>query len=109
MLSAFLVSRPSYDHYLLVPLPLLLAGLPYAASVTRTVWFWMALVPQLPGVTWPYLEAGERRAFRDAVTLCALAVTVGLHSWRRAGLEAAPAVPVPPSRGAAAPSSASGV
>ncbi|MFJ6930209.1 glycosyltransferase 87 family protein [Streptomyces nigra] len=108
MLSAFLVSRPSYDHYLLVPVPLLLAGLPYAASVTRSVWFWMALVPQLPGVTWPYLEDGERRAFRDAVTLCALAVTVGLHALRRPGPEAAPSVPVPPSRGVAERSGASG-
>ncbi|MGV9241792.1 glycosyltransferase 87 family protein, partial [Streptomyces nigra] len=108
MLSAFLVSRPSYDHYLLVPVPLLLAGLPYAASVTRSVWFWMALVPQLPGVTWPYLEEGERRAFRDAVTLCALAVTVGLHALRRPGPEAAPSVPVPPSRGVAERSGASG-
>ena len=68
----------------------------------------MALVPQLPGVTWPYLEEGERRAFRDAVTLCALAVTVGLHALRRPGPQTAPSVPVPPSRGVAASSGASG-
>ncbi|CAL9551686.1 hypothetical protein SUDANB176_04457 [Streptomyces sp. enrichment culture] len=82
MLSAFLVSRPSYNHYLLVVLPLLLAGLPYAGSVARRPWFWLALVPQLPGVTWPWLESGRRRAFRDAFTLCALAVTVGRHCVR---------------------------
>ncbi|MET9253343.1 glycosyltransferase 87 family protein [Streptomyces sp. NPDC003717] len=76
MLSAFLVSRPSYDHYLLVVLPLLLAGLPYAGSVARRPWFWIALVPQLPGLGWPWLETDRRRAFRDAFTLCALAVTV---------------------------------
>jgi arabinofuranan 3-O-arabinosyltransferase len=76
MLSAFLVSRPSYDHYLLVALPLLLAGLPYAGSVARGVWFWIALVPQAPGLTWPWLEGERRRAFRDAFTLCVLAVAV---------------------------------
>ncbi|MGM7445913.1 hypothetical protein ACPW7O_31635, partial [Streptomyces tunisiensis] len=84
MLSAFLVSRPSYNHYLLVVLPLLLAGLPYAGSVTRRPWFWLALVPQLPGVTWPWLESGKRRAFRDAVTLCVLAGTVAYHAVRGA-------------------------
>ncbi|MFZ4186723.1 glycosyltransferase family 87 protein [Streptomyces pseudogriseolus] len=85
MLSAFLVSRPSYNHYLLVVLPLLLAGLPYAGSVTRRPGFWLALVPQLPGVTWPWLESGKRRAFRDAVSLCLLAGTVAYHAVRGAG------------------------
>ena len=84
MLSAFLVSRPSYNHYLLVVLPLLFAGLPYAGSVTRRPWFWLALVPQLPGVTWPWLESGKRRAFRDAVTLCVLAGTAAYHAARGA-------------------------
>ncbi|MEU9352103.1 glycosyltransferase family 87 protein [Streptomyces griseoloalbus] len=84
MLSAFLVSRPSYNHYLLVVLPLLLAGLPYAGAVARRPWFWLALVPQLPGVTWPWLESVRRRAFRDAFTLCALAVTVAHHCVRGA-------------------------
>ncbi|WP_030420818.1 glycosyltransferase 87 family protein [Streptomyces sp. NRRL F-5065] len=76
MLSAFLVSRPSYDHYLLVVLPVLLAGLPAAGSAARRPGFWIALVPQVPGVPWPWLEAERRRAFKDAFTLCVLAVTV---------------------------------
>ena len=77
MLAAFLVSRPSYDHYLLVVVPLLLAGLPRAGSVARSPWFWLALVPQLPGLSWPYLETVQRRAFKDALTLCALDVHGG--------------------------------
>ncbi|GHF13945.1 glycosyltransferase 87 family protein [Streptomyces fumanus] len=86
MLSAFLVSRPSYDHYLLVVVPLLLAGVPYEDGVARRPWFWLALVPQLPGVTWPGLEAPRQRALKDAFTLGALAATVALHSVRgRAG------------------------
>lgn len=85
MLSAFLVSRPSYDHYLLVVVPLLLAGLPYGDSVTRRPGFWAALVPQLPGVSWPWLEAGVRRAFKDAVTLGVLAATVAVHGRGRGG------------------------
>ncbi|MGW6023142.1 glycosyltransferase family 87 protein [Streptomyces sp. NPDC055099] len=77
MLAAFLVSRPSYDHYLLVVVPLLLSGVLVPGAVARDTWFWLALVPQIPGFTWPWLEPGTRRAFRDCVTLCVLAFTVG--------------------------------
>ncbi|MEU6120491.1 glycosyltransferase family 87 protein [Streptomyces sp. NPDC047123] len=77
MLSAFLVSRPSYDHYLLVVLPLLLAGALTPGAVARRPWFWVALVPQVPGFGWPGLEPVTRRAFKDAVTLCLLAATAG--------------------------------
>ncbi|MFI1681073.1 glycosyltransferase family 87 protein [Streptomyces sp. NPDC020607] len=77
MLSAFLVSRPSYDHYLLVVLPLLLAGVLTPGAAARSPWFWVALVPQVPGFSWPWLEPGTRRAFKDAVTLCVLAGAVG--------------------------------
>ncbi|MFF6993782.1 glycosyltransferase family 87 protein [Streptomyces sp. NPDC008313] len=76
MLSAFLVSRPSYDHYLLVVVPLLLAGVLLPGSAARRPGFWIALVPQVPGFTWPYVEATTRRAFRDSFTLCALVVTL---------------------------------
>ncbi|MET8567319.1 glycosyltransferase 87 family protein [Streptomyces sp. NPDC004783] len=76
MLSAFLVSRPSYDHYLLVVLPLLLAGLPRPGAVARGPWFWLALVPQVPGLAWPWLEPVRQRAFKDAFTLAVLAVVV---------------------------------
>ncbi|MGW0337507.1 glycosyltransferase 87 family protein [Streptomyces sp. NPDC003011] len=83
MLSAFLVSRPSYDHYLLVVVPLLLAGLPCPGSAARSPWFWLSLVPQVPGLTWPGLEPLRRRAFKDAFTLCALTYTVVRHGWAR--------------------------
>ncbi|MFJ7076112.1 hypothetical protein [Streptomyces sp. NPDC098781] len=58
-----------------------MAVLPCEGSVGRGPWFWLALVPQLPGVTWPYAEAVQRRAFRDVVTLCGLAVTVAGALW----------------------------
>lgn len=86
MLAAFLVSRPSYDHYLLVVVPLLLAGAVTDGAPARTPWFWVALVPQLPGFVWPWLEAGERRAFKDAATLCVLAATVAVCCARRASV-----------------------
>ncbi|MFI8880510.1 glycosyltransferase family 87 protein [Streptomyces sp. NPDC055243] len=82
MLAAFLVSRPSYDHYLLVVVPLLLAGALVPGAVARGKWFWLALVPQIPGFTWPWLEPGTRRAFRDCVTLCVLAFTVARSCLR---------------------------
>ncbi|MEV6191817.1 glycosyltransferase family 87 protein [Streptomyces sp. NPDC051920] len=82
MLSAFLVSRPSYDHYLLVVVPLLLAGLPDPGAAARGPWFWLALVPQAPGADWPWLEAVTRRSFRDCFTLCVMTASVALRRRR---------------------------
>jgi arabinofuranan 3-O-arabinosyltransferase len=100
MLSAFLVSRPSYDHYLLVVVPLLVAGVPFPGSVARSPWFWLALVPQVPGFSWPWLEPVTRRAFRDCLTLCVLAAAVAVRPElslgrvrRRPVLQAVPARP----------------
>ncbi len=85
MLAAFLVSRPSFDHYLLVVLLPLLASVAVAGSVPRTVWFWVALVPQVSGFAWPYLEAIQRRAFRDAATLWLLAAVTARACAAAAG------------------------
>ncbi|MCF3181457.1 DUF2029 domain-containing protein [Streptomyces polychromogenes] len=77
MLAAFLVSRPSFDHYLLVVLPLLLASGVRPGSMPRSPWFWLALTPQLALVPWPPELAHKRRAFKDAATLCGLAYLLG--------------------------------
>jgi arabinofuranan 3-O-arabinosyltransferase len=76
MLAAFLVSRPSFDHYLLVVLPLLLASGVRPGSAPRSPWFWLALGPQLGLVPWPAGFERKRRAFRDFTTLCALAAVM---------------------------------
>ncbi|MFI7010301.1 glycosyltransferase family 87 protein [Streptomyces sp. NPDC050145] len=86
MLSAFLVSRPSYDHYLLVAVPLLVAGATAAGAAAGSPWFWAVLLPQVPGLAWPWLDTGTRRAFLDCATLCGLVLTVGLRGARRAPL-----------------------
>ncbi|MFH8887256.1 glycosyltransferase family 87 protein [Streptomyces sp. NPDC017949] len=82
MLAAFLVSRPSFDHYLLVVLPLLLASGVREGSMPRTPWFWVALVPQTAGIPWPTEAERKRRAFRDAVTLCGLAILLARRALR---------------------------
>ncbi|MCC0096500.1 DUF2029 domain-containing protein [Streptomyces flavotricini] len=74
MLTAFLVSRPSFDHYLLVVLPLLLASAVRPGSMPRSPWFWLALTPQVALVPWPSELAHKRRAFKDCATLCGLAI-----------------------------------
>ncbi|KPI22341.1 Protein of unknown function DUF2029 [Actinobacteria bacterium OV450] len=74
MLAAFLVSRPSFDHYLLVVLPLLLASAVRPGSMPRSPWFWLALTPQVALVPWPSELAHKRRAFKDCATLCGLAI-----------------------------------
>ncbi|MET9321125.1 glycosyltransferase family 87 protein [Streptomyces sp. NPDC003038] len=73
MLAAFLVSRPSFDHYLLVVLPLLLASAVRPDSMPRSPWFWAALGPQVAGIPWPSELEAKRRAFKDCFTLCGLA------------------------------------
>lgn len=84
MLSAFLVSRPSYDHYLLVAVPLLVAGAPVAGAAAGGGWFWAVLLPQVPGLAWPWLDVETRRAFLDCAALCGLVLAVGLRAARRA-------------------------
>ncbi|WP_241847858.1 MULTISPECIES: glycosyltransferase family 87 protein [unclassified Streptomyces] len=74
MLAAFLVSRPSFDHYLLVVLPLLLASGVRPGSMPRSPWFWLALTPQVVLLPWPSELAHKRRAFKDCATLCGLAI-----------------------------------
>jgi arabinofuranan 3-O-arabinosyltransferase len=82
MLASYLVSRPSYEHYLVVVVPLLVAGALEAGSVTRSPWFWGALVPQIPEFTFPYLDASTHRAFKDAVTLSGLALVLAVQCAR---------------------------
>ncbi|MFI2641232.1 glycosyltransferase 87 family protein [Streptomyces sp. NPDC018610] len=100
MLASFLLSRPSYEHYLVVVVPLLLASTVTADPVTRSPWFWAALVPQVPDFTFPCLEAPTRRAFKDVVTLSGLALVLAVRCVRptpRAGgpERDAPAADVP--------------
>ncbi|WP_328739505.1 DUF2029 domain-containing protein [Streptomyces erythrochromogenes] len=82
MLAAFLVSRPSFDHYLLVVLPLLLASAVRPGSMPRSPWFWLALTPQLALVPWPSELAHKRRAFKDCATLCGLAFVLARRALR---------------------------
>ncbi|MFI5981280.1 glycosyltransferase family 87 protein [Streptomyces sp. NPDC051555] len=76
MLAAFLVSRPSFDHYLLVVLPLLLASVVREDSMVRSPWFWVGIGPQVAGVPWPAELEHKRRAFKDFFTLGVLAITL---------------------------------
>ncbi|MBT2402450.1 DUF2029 domain-containing protein [Streptomyces sp. ISL-87] len=82
MLAAFLVSRPSFDHYLLVVLPLLLASAVRPGSMPRSPWFWLALTPQVALIPWPSELAHKRRAFKDCATLCGLAILLARRALR---------------------------
>lgn len=82
MLAAFLVSRPSFDHYLLVVLPLLLASAVRPGSMPRSPWFWAALGPQVAGIPWPSELEAKRRAFKDCATLCGLAILLARRALR---------------------------
>ncbi|MEV5594889.1 glycosyltransferase 87 family protein [Streptomyces sp. NPDC052496] len=96
MLAAFLVSRPSFDHYLLVVLPPLVASVVLPGSAPRTVWFWAALVPQVSGLVWPHLEGLHRRAFKDAAMLWTVAAVLAWSCVRPRVLRAVAIMPVGP-------------
>ncbi|MCX4691544.1 glycosyltransferase family 87 protein [Streptomyces sp. NBC_01408] len=82
MLAAFLVSRPSFDHYLLVVVPMLLASAVRPGSMPRSPWFWAALGPQVAGIPWPSELEAKRRAFKDCFTLCGLAILLARRALR---------------------------
>ncbi|MFF7026190.1 glycosyltransferase family 87 protein [Streptomyces klenkii] len=82
MLAAFLVSRPSFQHYMLVVLPSLAASLVVRAAAARSVWLWLPLLPEAAGVSWPYLETARRHAFRDVVLITGVTAALALHAWR---------------------------
>ncbi|GGV78508.1 MULTISPECIES: glycosyltransferase 87 family protein [Streptomyces] len=82
MLASYLVSRPAYEHYLVVVVPLLAAGALRAGAAARSPWFWAALVPQVPGLAVPLLDVSTRRAFKDAVALCGLALVLAVRCVR---------------------------
>ncbi|GGR79558.1 membrane protein [Streptomyces nojiriensis] len=82
MLAAFLVSRPSFDHYLLVVLPLLMASVVRPDAAARSPWFWAVLGPQVAGIPWPSELEAKRRAFKDCATLCGLAFVLARRALR---------------------------
>jgi arabinofuranan 3-O-arabinosyltransferase len=87
MLSAFVASRPAFLHYVLVIAPVLLASLPLRASVARSPWFWIVLLPQNRVLDIPSLDTLQRRAFRDAVMLAGLYAVLAVRCLRRPGAD----------------------
>ncbi|MCC3772596.1 glycosyltransferase family 87 protein [Streptomyces sp. UNOC14_S4] len=82
MLAAFLASRPSFQHYMLVVLPSLVASSVVRGTAVRSVWFWLPLLPELTAVRWPYLDSARRHAFRDIVMITGVAAAIAVRAWR---------------------------
>ncbi|MEU2874239.1 glycosyltransferase family 87 protein [Streptomyces olivoreticuli] len=82
MLAAFLASRPSFQHYMLVVLPSLVASVVVRGAAARSVWFWLPLLPELAAVRWPYLDSARRHAFRDIVMITGVAAVLAVRAWR---------------------------
>ncbi|WP_051731796.1 glycosyltransferase family 87 protein [Kitasatospora phosalacinea] len=75
MVAANIASKPAFDHYLLVTLPVLLASVVRVGSVARSPWLWFAIVPRMAGFTLPWLDVVEHWAYSVAlvnVTVAAL-------------------------------------
>ncbi|WP_189491261.1 glycosyltransferase family 87 protein [Streptomyces antnestii] len=67
MLSTFLISRPTFVHYVLVVVLVLLASATAPGAAARSPWVWLPLVPQIAGIDWPWADTSRRHAFKDVV------------------------------------------
>jgi hypothetical protein len=64
--AALIVNRPSFDHYVLVVLPVLLASLAQPRAAVRSPWIWLALLPLLAGFNLPELTPTKNWAYSVA-------------------------------------------
>jgi arabinofuranan 3-O-arabinosyltransferase len=65
LLGTFLVLTPGFDHYSLLVVPPLMASVVVPGSVARSVWYWLALVPQSNEFRLKELDDIRRRAYKD--------------------------------------------
>ncbi|MFI9269225.1 glycosyltransferase family 87 protein [Kitasatospora sp. NPDC052896] len=80
MVAALIVNRPSFDHYLLVVLPVLLASTVRPRAAARSPWFWLALLPRFAGFDLPEFAPAQNWAYPVAT----LNVTTAAVLLRRA-------------------------
>ncbi len=66
MLAALVVSKPSFDHYLFVFLPVLLASVVLPGAAARSGWLAVVLVPRLAGFSYVRLDPVQNWAFSVA-------------------------------------------
>ncbi|MDH6110929.1 arabinofuranan 3-O-arabinosyltransferase [Kitasatospora sp. MAP12-15] len=66
MLAALVVSKPSFDHYLFVILPVLMASVVRPGAAARSVWMGLVLIPRLAGFDFPQLNPVQNWAYSVA-------------------------------------------
>ncbi|MFD7643222.1 glycosyltransferase family 87 protein [Kitasatospora sp. NPDC059795] len=91
MVAANIVSKPAFDHYLLVILPVLLASVVRTGSVARSPWLWIALIPRMAGFTLPWLDVVEHWAYSVAAVNVTVALLLLDRAFRPAAVESAEA------------------
>jgi arabinofuranan 3-O-arabinosyltransferase len=99
MVGTFLVMSPSFDHYAMVVVPPLVAGVVVRGSVARSVWFWVSLLPFARFVAWPgidFANSGQwahRYAYKTLAWILILFGLLAVRAWRRAARPADDPVP----------------
>ncbi|MEU9377185.1 glycosyltransferase 87 family protein [Streptomyces sp. NPDC048255] len=66
MLAPLIASKPSFDHYLFIVLPVLLASVSRAGAAACSVWMGLVLVPRLAGFSFWKLDATQNWAYSVA-------------------------------------------
>ncbi|WP_411105279.1 glycosyltransferase family 87 protein [Streptomyces sp. cmx-4-9] len=82
MLAPLIASKPSFDHYLFIVLPVLLASVTRAGAAACSVWMGLVLVPRLAGFSFWKLDA----MFNWAYSVAAVNVVFSLVLLHRAFL-----------------------
>ncbi|MFJ1753257.1 glycosyltransferase family 87 protein [Kitasatospora sp. NPDC088134] len=90
MLAAFLASKPSFDHYMLIPLVPVVAGVLVPGAAARSPWFWLGLIPMVNGLNLPYVSAWNTYNYRVTFTNSMTAAVLAVRSLfpARAGYDA---------------------
>lgn len=76
MLAALVVSKPSFDHYLLVILPVLLASVVRPGAAARNGWMAAVLIPRLSGFDYLPLNPDQNWAYSVAAVNVVFAVVL---------------------------------
>ncbi|MEU6661849.1 glycosyltransferase family 87 protein [Streptomyces sp. NPDC046821] len=81
MLATFPTFRPTFVHYALVVVLVLLASTSVPGAAARSPWVWLPLVPQITAIDWPLAHTSKRHAFKDAVMFVGVGVALAWHCF----------------------------
>jgi len=96
MVGTFLVSTPTFGYYPMVLVPVLVASFVVPGSITRSVWYWIASIPQVLGVHFYRIDflgpvpASPEQAYKPVVWIGVVGLLLLIKAWPRRATPASP-------------------